>query len=163
CEELGRSGYDIASVYGVPVFNGLTVLEQGTEAQKQSVLPALIAGKQRLAVSMSEADAGSDVGAMRTLAIRDGDQYTITGEKTWCSGADIEDTILLLYCRTDPKAHHSSALSLFLVDNRAPGVEIRRIETVGRHLLPTTQIVLTNVRVSATMRIGADGDGWRIL
>lgn len=162
-EALGRIGYDVATVYGVPVFCGLTVLEHGTEAQREALLRPLIAGELRLAVSMSEADAGSDVGAMRTLAVRDGDDYIINGEKTWCSGGDIDKTVLLVYVRTDPTAHHSKALSAFLIDNKSAGLDIRRIRTVGRHLLPTTQITLTDVHVPAASRLGDEGNGWKIL
>jgi alkylation response protein AidB-like acyl-CoA dehydrogenase len=162
-EELGRKGYDVAAVYGTPIFCGLTVQANGNEEQRANILPALIRGKLRLAVSISETDSGSDAGSMRTMATRQGDFYVLNGEKTWCSGADVDDTTILMYCRTSANEDHNKAISAFLVDNRTPGLEIRRIPTMGRHLLPTTQIFLHNVEIPLACRLGAEGEGWRIL
>lgn len=162
-EEMGRKGYDVAAVYGTPIFNGLTVLSHGSDEQKNRILPQLIHGSLRLAVSITEPDAGSDVGSMRTLAVRSGDHYIINGEKVFASGADVDGTTIVLYCRTHPKEHHSKALSCFLVDNKTSGLEIRRIPTFGRHILPTTRIFLNDAKVPVACRMGEEGAGWTIL
>lgn len=162
-EELGRKGYDVAAVYGTPIFCGLTVLAYGSDEQRAAILPALINGSVRLVVSISESGSGSDAGSMRTMATRRGDNYVLNGEKTWCSGADVDDTIILMYCRTSAVAEKSKAISAFLIDNRHPGLEIRRIAMMGRHLLPTTQIFLHDAEIPLTSRLGEEGNGWQIL
>jgi alkylation response protein AidB-like acyl-CoA dehydrogenase len=162
-EEIGRKGYDLTGVYGVPVFNALNVLHFGTEAQKQEFLPALMAGTKRMSIAMTEPDAGSDAGAMRMTAVADGDEFVLNGEKVFASGADEADNTILTYCRTDPNAPNSEALSCFLVDNRTPGLEIRKIPTLGRHMLPTTQLIFTDARVSADRLLGPLHGGWSIM
>ena len=78
-------------------------------------------GEIRMSISMSEPDAGSDVGAMRTTARRDGNDYVINGQKLWATGAGAKNNVINVYVKTDPKAHYRQGMSLFLVDNDTPG------------------------------------------
>jgi alkylation response protein AidB-like acyl-CoA dehydrogenase len=162
-EELGRSGYDLTGIYGTPLFTGLNVLHHGTEEQRNRFLPPLLEGKLRLGVAMTEPGAGSDVGAMRTRAEQRGDVFVMNGEKVFASGADVDDTVMCVYARTDFEAPHQQALSAFLVDNRTPGLEIVKIPTLGRHMLPTTQLVFTDVEVPADRLLGPLHGGWNVL
>ena len=80
--------------YAGGVFCGLNIVRKGSEEQKSHWIPKLLAGDIRMAISISEPDAGSDVGAMRTLAVRDGDSYVINGQKLWSTGAGARDTLI---------------------------------------------------------------------
>lgn len=162
-EEIGRKGYDLTGVYGVPIFNALNVMHFGTEEQRRELIPALLAGQRRLSIAMTEPDAGSDAGAMRTRARADGDHFVIDGEKVFASGADADDNTIVVYCRTDPDAPHQRALSCFLVDNTTPGLTINRMPMLGRHMLPTTQLVFDGVRVPADRLLGPLHGGWEVM
>ncbi len=162
-EELGRSGYDLTGIYGTPLFTGLNVLHHGTAEQREQYLPPLLEGKIRLSVAMTEAGAGSDVGAMRMRAEPFGDGFVLNGEKVFASGAGVEDTFICVYARTRRDGPHQSAISAFLVDNRSPGLTIVNIPTLGRHLFPTTQLVFDNVEVPADALLGPLHGGWDVL
>jgi alkylation response protein AidB-like acyl-CoA dehydrogenase len=162
-EEIGRKGYDLAALYGIPIFNALTVLRHGGEEQKRRWIPELIAGRVRFAVAITEPGSGSDAGSMRTTARRVEGGWLVSGEKVFCSGAAVDDTVIALYCRTDPQAPRQSGLGLLLVDNRSPGLEIRALRTLGRHMLPTTQLLLDDVFVPEDRLVGRPGDGWACL
>src|SRR3954463_12454595 len=86
-EELSRRSTDLSMAYGGSVFCGLNVLKKGTEEQKRYWLPKLLSGEVKFSISMSEPDAGSDIGAMRTKARREGDEYVVNGQKLWATGA----------------------------------------------------------------------------
>jgi alkylation response protein AidB-like acyl-CoA dehydrogenase len=162
-EEIGRKGYDLAAVYGIPIFNALTVLRHGSEEQRQHWIPQLLAGRVRFAVAITEPGSGSDAGSMRTSARRVEGGWLVNGEKVFCSGAAVDGTTIALYCRTDPDAPRQSGLGLLLVDNRSPGLEIRPLRTLGRHMLPTTQLLLSDVFVADDRLVGRPGDGWACL
>ena len=115
-EELACPSADLVMAYGGSMFCGLNLLRNGTDAQKQYFLPKLLAGEIRMTISISEPDAGSDVGAMRTTARRDGDHYVINGQKIWQTGAGAKSNFINVYAKTDSKAHYRSGMSLFLVD-----------------------------------------------
>ena len=84
-EELARKSPDFFMSYAGSVFTGLNIMRKGTEAQKQAWLPKLFAGEVRMAIAISEPEAGSDIGAMRTFAVRDGDDYIVNGQKLWAT------------------------------------------------------------------------------
>ena len=125
-EELACPSADLVMAYGGSMFCGLNLLRNGTDAQKQYFLPKLLAGEIRMTISISEPDAGSDVGALRTIARRNGDCYVIDGQKIWQTGAGAKNNFINVYAKTDPKAHYRSGMSLFLVDGSSPGLEIGR-------------------------------------
>lgn len=162
-EEIGRKGYDLAAVYGIPIFNALTVLRHGSEAQRRHFIPELIAGRVRFAVSITEPGAGSDAGSMRTTARRVEGGWLLNGEKVFTSGAAVDGTVISVYCRTDPEASRQQGLGLLLVDNTARGLEIRPLRTLGRHMLPTTQLVFQDCFVPEDRLVGEPGDGWACL
>jgi alkylation response protein AidB-like acyl-CoA dehydrogenase len=162
-EEIGRRGYDLAAVYGIPIFNALTVLRHGSDAQRHSCIGDLIAGRLRFAVAITEPGSGSDAGSMRTTARRVEGGWLLNGEKVFTSGAAVDDTVIAVYCRTDPNASRQEGLGLVLVDNRSPGLEITPLRTLGRHMLPTTQLLFNDVFVADDRLVGKPGDGWACL
>jgi alkylation response protein AidB-like acyl-CoA dehydrogenase len=159
-EEISRTSADFYMAYAGSVFCGLNVLRKGTEEQKARWLPRLLSGEIRMSISMSEPDAGSDVGAIRTSARRDGDHWVINGQKVWATGAGARDNVINVYVRTDPEANYRQGLSLFLVENTTPGLEIRKLDMLGRHCTGTYELFFNDVRVPADQLIGGENRGW---
>lgn len=159
-EELGRKSYDFLGAYAISVFNGLNVLHHGTEAQRREWLPRLLGGEIRMSISMTEPGAGSDAGAMRTSARLDGDHWVINGQKVFATGAGARDNVINLYARTRADGPYQDGISLFLVDNDAPGVTLRKLDTLGRRSLGTYEIFFDNVRVPADRLVGEAHRGW---
>lgn len=159
-EELGRKGYDFLGAYGLTVFNALNIIRHGSPAQKSEYIPKVINGDIRMSISMTEPDAGSDAGAMRTTAVRDGADWVINGQKVFSTAADARNNIINVYCKTDTTVPYQQGISLFMVPNDTPGVDIRRLDTLGRKMLGTNEIFFNDVRVSDAMRVGETNNGW---
>jgi alkylation response protein AidB-like acyl-CoA dehydrogenase len=162
-EELGRRGLDLASGFGLTAFLALNIARFGTEEQKNRHLPAVLSGRERYAISTTEPDAGSDAAAIRTAARPDGDGWLITGQKVYSSGAAHPGTVLHVTTRTDPDGPKHAGMSVFMVPNDAPGVQIRKLRTVGRHILGTYEVFYDDVRVGPEQLLGRVGDGWSVL
>jgi len=162
-EEISRKSADFYMAYAGSVFCGLNVARKGSEEQKKFWLPKLLSGEVRFSISMSEPDAGTDIGAMRTTAVRDGDHYVINGQKLWSTGSGAKDTVINLYVRTDPKANIRQGMSLFLVDNDTPGLKLRKLDMLGRRCTGTYEIFLDNVRVPADRLVGTENAGWDVV
>jgi len=162
-EELGRKSYDFLGAYGTSIFNGLNILHNGTEAQKRYWLPKLISGEIRMSISMTEPNAGSDAGAMRTSAKREGDNWIINGQKVFSTGAGAKDNVINLYAKTDSTVPYQKGVSLFLVDNTTPGVELRKLDTLGRRALGTYEVFFDNVKVPVDRLVGEENKGWQYM
>jgi alkylation response protein AidB-like acyl-CoA dehydrogenase len=159
-EELGRKGYDFLGAYALTIFNALNILRHGTEQQKSHYIPRVINGEIRMSISMTEPDAGSDAGNMRTRAVRDGDEWMINGQKLFSTAADAKNNIIHLYCKTDTTVPYQQGISLFMLPYDTPGVEIRRLNTLGRRMLGTNEIFFNDVRIKDDMRVGKVNEGW---
>jgi alkylation response protein AidB-like acyl-CoA dehydrogenase len=159
-EEISRKSPDFFMAFAGSVFCGLNVARKGSEEQKHLWLPRLLSGEIKMSISMSEPDAGSDIGAMRTAARRDGNDYLISGQKLWATGAGAPNNVINVYVRTDPKANIRQAMSLFLVDNTTPGVQMRKLDMLGRRCTGTYEIFFTDVRVPAERLVGGENKGW---
>jgi alkylation response protein AidB-like acyl-CoA dehydrogenase len=162
-ETLGYWGYDMVGVYGTPLFMGLNILHNGSPELARRWLPTLLTGERRFSVAMTEPEAGSDIGRLRTRAVRDGHRFVLNGEKIFASGAGVRDTTICLYARTEPEAPHQRGITCFLVPNATEGLKIRPVETIGRHLYPTTSLVLTDVEIPADQVVGEVNGGWDVL
>jgi alkylation response protein AidB-like acyl-CoA dehydrogenase len=162
-EELACPSADLVMAYGGSMFCGLNLLRNGTDAQKQYFLPKLLAGEIRMTISISEPDAGSDVGAMRTTARRDGDHYVISGQKIWQTGAGAKNNFINVYAKTDLKAHYRSGMSLFLVDGSSPGLDIRKLDMLGRRSVGTYELTFNDLRVPADHLVGGENKGWNCI
>jgi acyl-CoA dehydrogenase len=133
----------------------------GNDGQKQAVLPAVAAGARIAAFALSEPDAGSDVAAIDTRAVRDGSGWRLDGVKTWISNGGLADFYVVFARTSDREAKPSSGLSAFIVDADAAGVDAsERIPVSAPHPLGTLR--LTACRVNGERLIGAPGDGFRI-
>ena len=131
----------------------------GNRTQKNDYLPAVRSGKKIAAFALSEVEAGSDVVALTTNAVRDGDEYVINGEKTWISNGGIAD-YYTLFVRTGEETG-ASGLSAFIVDADSEGLEIaERIEVIAPH--PLARLKFDQCRVPITKLLGKPGDGFKI-
>ena len=134
--------------------------EYGTAEQKRQFLPKNISGEQLWCQMFSEPGAGSDVASLQTRAVRDGDEWIINGQKVWTTLAH-QCEYGILIARTDPEQPKHRGISMFIVDMKAPGVEIRPIVQIdgGQHF---NEIFFTDLRVPANWQIGDLNDGWRL-
>jgi alkylation response protein AidB-like acyl-CoA dehydrogenase len=162
-EEIARVSADLVMAYTGNIFCGLNLLRKGSEEQKRHWLPKLFAGDIKFSISMSEPDAGSDIGAMRTTAMRDGNQWVIDGRKIWASTAGAKNNVINLYVKTDPKAHYRQGLSLFLVDNDTPGLTLRKLDMLGRRATGTYELTFDKVRVPPDRLVGGENKGWDVV
>src|SRR6201993_3579534 len=110
--EIAYCSIDFQMAFGGCVFCGLNILRKGSEEQKAYWLPKIISGERRMSISISEPEAGSDVGNIRTRAVRDGAGFLVNGQKVWNTGAGADDLTLNVYLRTDPEAHYRKGMSL---------------------------------------------------
>jgi acyl-CoA dehydrogenase len=133
----------------------------GSEAQKQAVLPQVAAGTRIAAFALSEPDAGSDVAAIATTAVRDGEGWRLDGVKTWISNGGLADFYVVFARTSDREEKPSKGLSAFIVDAGTPGLDAsERIAVSAPHPLGTLR--LTGCRVRADRLLGTPGDGFRI-
>jgi alkylation response protein AidB-like acyl-CoA dehydrogenase len=137
---------------------GNTLLEVGSEAQKQRYLPKMLRGEEIWCQLFSEPGAGSDVASLQTSAVRDGDEWVLNGQKVWTSGAQYSDYGAIL-ARTDPSQPKHNGISMFIVDMHAPGVTVRPLKVATGHS-PFNEVYFDNVRLPADAIIGEENQGW---
>jgi alkylation response protein AidB-like acyl-CoA dehydrogenase len=139
---------------------GPTLIAEGTDEQKQAHLPKILRGEQVWCQCFSEPDAGSDLAALSTRAVRDGDDYVVNGRKIWCSFGHVGELGELLV-RTDPDAPKHQGITWLILPMDLPGIEVRPIETlIGSSEF--CEVFLDDVRVPVTQRVGDENDGWRV-
>ncbi|HKJ24922.1 MAG TPA: acyl-CoA dehydrogenase family protein, partial [Myxococcota bacterium] len=139
---------------------GPTILQYGTEAQKQEHLPKIIRGEIRWCQGYSEPDAGSDLASLQTRAVRDGDDFIINGSKVWTSYGDVSDWIFALV-RTDPKAKKQEGITFILIDMESPGVSVAPIKLISGKS-PFCETRFDDVRVPVANVLGAINGGWTV-
>jgi alkylation response protein AidB-like acyl-CoA dehydrogenase len=162
-EALGAASLDVAMAYVGTFIPGFVIFRYGTDEQRTRFREGLLEGRYRFSVAISEPDAGSDVAALRTVAEPRGDDLVLNGQKMWCTGAGLPGTMIAMYVRSDSRAERHSGISLVLVPNDAPGLEIRRTPTLARHLLGTNEVFLHDVVVPRANLVGELGGAWSML
>ena len=159
-EELARVCASTALAILISKLGMTPVLNWGSEELKQAYVPRVASGEIQASYCLSEADAGSDVASMRARAVRDGDDYVLTGSKYWITNAGISD-LYTVFAKTDPDAG-GRGISCFLVEKEW-GIRISKHEDkMGLRGSPTGEVILDEVRVPASHRIGAEGQGFTI-
>jgi len=139
---------------------GPTLLRYGTEEQKRQHLPGIIQGKIRWCQGYSEPDAGSDLASLQMKAVRDGDDFVVTGTKVWTSYGDLSDWIFALV-RTDPTAKKQEGITFILIDLEAPGVSLWPIKLISGKS-PFCETRFDEVRVPAVNVLGEINGGWTV-
>jgi acyl-CoA dehydrogenase len=139
---------------------GPTVMAFGSEEDKRRRLPKLASGEEIWCQLFSEPSAGSDVAGLRTRAERDGDGWIVNGQKIWTSGAHYSN-YGLLFARTDPDAPKHKGLTMFFLDMKSPGVEVRPIKQASG-MQEFNEVYFTDVRIPDSQRLGNVGDGWNV-
>lgn len=161
CEAMAVYSLDFAAAVMTSMFTATNIAHHGTEAQKEKYLPGFLSGDRRFSVSISEPEAGSDAASITTKAVLDNGEWVLNGNKTWCSGAHLPGTVITVLARTAADKHRG--MSLVLVPNDTPGVDIRKLDTIVRRSLGTTEIFFTDARVPEENIIGEPGEGWSII
>ena len=158
-EEMMRIGaWNPIGGMGVMMF-GPTLLEYGSEEQKQQHIPGIVKGEVRWCQGYSEPGAGSDLASLQTFAEDKGDHYVVNGQKTWTSGGQWADKCFALV-RTDKSQKHAG-ISFLLIDMDAEGVETRPIKLISG-ASPFCETFFTNVKVPKENLVGREGQGWEI-
>ncbi|HEX5065212.1 MAG TPA: acyl-CoA dehydrogenase family protein [Myxococcota bacterium] len=139
---------------------GPTIMEYGTPAQKARYLPKIASSEEVWAQGWSEPNAGSDMAAIATTAIRDGDDYVIRGQKTWASRGAFADWLFGLF-RTDPASERHHGLSFVLVPLDTPGVSVRPIAQLDGET-GFAEVFFDDARVPVANRLGDEGGGWGV-
>jgi hypothetical protein len=158
-EECERAGAPYVGVNFVGLLHaGPTIIAEGTAAQKERYLPAILRGQEVWCQGFSEPDAGSDLASLRTRAVRDGDDYVVTGSKIWTSHAEVADFCELLV-RTGEERNRGITWLIMPMD--APGIEVRPLRTIAG-TTEFAELFLNEVRVPVANRVGDENDGWRV-
>ena len=162
-EELSAACATTGLILAVHALASLPILLAGTPAQQARWLPSLAAGRTLIAFALTEAGAGSDVAAMTTRAVRDGDDYVLTGTKRFISQGSVAD-LLVVFAVTDAGAAKGNRhISAFVVERASPGLAVGRLEhKMGIRGSPTAELLFDRVRVPADHLLGAEGEGFSI-
>ncbi|MCA2207082.1 MULTISPECIES: acyl-CoA dehydrogenase family protein [Nocardia] len=158
-EETHRGMLPIGAI-GPTLITGGAYAKFGTDAQKENVLRGIVRGASQ-SISMSEPEAGSDVGNLSTKAVKTADGWLINGQKTWCSNAHISENILLV-ARTSKEGGKHEGLTMFHVPADTPGLQITPIELMGNQK-ETNDLYFTDCVLPEDAVVGEEGNGWRQL
>ena len=137
-----------------------TVFSHGTPELIERYVAKALSGVEVWCQLFSEPIAGSDLAGIRTKAVKDGDTWTIDGQKVWTTNAHLSDFGIIV-CRTDPSKPKHKGLTMFIVDMHAPGVEARPLKQMSGGA-DFNEVFFTNVKVHDSHRVGAEGDGWKV-
>ncbi|MCU1486147.1 MAG: acyl-CoA dehydrogenase [Actinomycetia bacterium] len=139
---------------------GPTLMQFGSEEQKQRFLPGILQGEINFAIGYTEPEAGTDLASLKTRAVRDGDEYVINGSKIFTSGADQADYVWLA-CRTNTEVSKHKGISIILVPTSTPGFSATLIHTVGD--TKTAASYYVDVRVPVENVVAGENEGWRLI
>ena len=139
---------------------GPTIMNFGSDEQRSFFLPKILAGDVHFCIGYSEPEAGTDLAALRTRAVRDGDEYVINGQKMWTSLSSDADYCWLAV-RTDPEAKKHKGISIVIVPMSTPGITLSPLRLIGEHDI--NQVFFDDVRVPVTNCVGGENNGWTLI
>jgi len=150
----------LTGIFNSHLMMAMLVQKFGTEEQKKRFLPRMASGELRGGLALTEPDAGTDLAAIRTRAVRDGDHYVINGTKTWISNG-IEGGCCAVLVRTDPQAQPArKGLSMFIMEKGPGFTASRKLEKLGYKGIDSAELVFDNFRVPAANLIGGENQGF---
>ena len=159
-EELGRSGAPLpANVLGL-LLAGPTIMTWGTDVQKDRYLAPILTADEIWCQGFSEPDAGSDLASLKTRAVRDGDEWVVTGQKVWTSGAQYSKWCMLV-ARTDPDAPKHKGLTYFLMDMEQDGVQVVPLRQITGEP-EFNELFIDGARIPDENVLGGAGNGWKV-
>ena len=159
-EEFARAKAPMRADFFGDTLVGPTILQWGTEEQKQEFLPQILRGEMRWCQGFSEPNSGSDLASLKTSAVLDGDEWVINGQKVWTTGGHHADYCFLL-TRTDPDAPKHKGISYLLVPMRQPGVEVRGI-TQPDGTAEFCEVFFDDARCPKDNVVGGVNNGWKV-
>ncbi|EGD55423.1 acyl-CoA dehydrogenase family protein [Gordonia neofelifaecis] len=157
---------DEAAIAGAPVpfltINSVapTIMHYGSDEQKKFFLPKIAAGDLHFSIGYSEPGAGTDLAALRTTAVKEGDEYVVNGQKMWTSLIPYADYVWLA-CRTDPEASKHKGISMLIMPTTAEGFSYTPVHTMAG--VDTSATYYQDVRIPVTNRVGEEGGGWSLV
>jgi len=161
-EQIARADTTSSLILTVQGLGTLPILLGGSDEQKARLFPELASGAKLAAFALTEAESGSDAAATRTRAVRDGDDYVITGSKRFITNGSVA-SVLTVFAVTNPDAPKHLRLSCFAMEVPSEGFRVARLEhKLGIRGSPTAELEFNKVRVPAANRIGEEGDGWKL-
>ena len=159
-EEIGRARVPLpANVLGI-LLGGPTLMVWGTDEQKERYLTPILSAEEVWCQGFSEPDAGSDLASLKTRAVKDGDDWLVTGQKVWTSGAQYAKWCMLV-ARTDPDAPKHQGLTYFLMDMEQDAVEVRPLRQITGEA-EFNELFIEDARIPDENVIGGDGNGWKV-
>jgi alkylation response protein AidB-like acyl-CoA dehydrogenase len=161
CEAIGKYSLDTAACIMTSMFTATNISRHGTAEQKRKYLRPFLAGQGKFSISISEPDAGSDAASARSTARLEGDQWVLNGNKVFCSGAHLANATIAILARTS--AERYDGFSLFLVPNTTKGLDIKKMNTMVRRSLGTTEFFMENLRIPKEALLGEVGKGWHYI
>ena len=159
-EEVGRQCEELAMwMFRTMTYGGYAVARHGTAEQKTNLLPRVARGELSFCFALTEPHSGSDAAALTTRATPREGGFAINGQKVFTSGMDISDYCLLV-TRTSTSEKKQAGITNFLVDTKLPGIDVRKIATLGQRAIGTTQVFYNDVTVPASAVLGEIDRGW---
>jgi alkylation response protein AidB-like acyl-CoA dehydrogenase len=161
CEAIGKFSLDTAACVMTSMFTATNIARHGTLEQKSTYLRPFLRGDVKFSISISEPQAGSDAAAVKSTARLEDNEWVLNGNKVWCSGAHLPGAIITVLARTGTDRY--GGLSLILVPNTSSGLKIKKMNTIVRKSLGTTEFFMDNVRVPQGNLLGEVGKGWQYI
>ncbi|NNE74600.1 MAG: acyl-CoA dehydrogenase [Acidimicrobiales bacterium] len=159
-EEFHAAGASMRGDFFGDTLVGPTILQWGTDEQKQQFIPGILRGEVAWCQGFSEPDAGSDLAGLKTTAVLDGEEWVINGQKIWTTQGFEADYIFVL-CRTDPEASKHKGISYLLCPMKQPGIEVRRIEQIDGGA-EFCEVFFTDARCPKENVVGGLNEGWKV-
>ena len=161
CEAIGKYSLDTAACIMTSMFTVTNICRHGTSAQIERYLPPFLSGEAKFSISISEPQSGSDAAGGRSTARLEGDEWVLNGNKVWCSGAQLPGATIAILARTSQERY--AGFSLFLVPNTAAGLHIKKMQTLVRKSLGTTEFFMDEMRLPKDALLGEVGKGWHYI
>jgi acyl-CoA dehydrogenase len=161
CEAIGKYSLDTAACIMTSVFTVTNICRHGTPPQVERYIKPYLRGDAKFSISISEPQSGSDAAGGRSTARLDGDEWVLNGNKVWCSGAQLPGATIAILARTSQERY--DGFSMFLVPNDTAGLHIKKMNTLVRKSLGTTEFFMDEMRLPRDALLGEVGKGWHYI